>query len=226
MSAALGYAVVIPSANAKNLLACVRALVVGGVDPGSLILVDDGARAEAQPGVGPVTWITGIKPFVYARNVNLGITAAAGRDIVIVGDDVELITPGGFDLLAETARSRSSAGVVSAAVRGVVGNGNQSDDPSRGAAPRSEADSLAFVCVYVPRAALDEIGALDERFDGYGCEDVDFCWRALEAGRELLVDPRCVVGHGRLPSSFRTKPNIGDLDRRGRDKLREKWGRG
>jgi len=52
-----------------------------------------GAGAEAS--LPAVRWVTGITPFIFARNVNLGI-AAAWRNVVLLNDDACLITPRGF----------------------------------------------------------------------------------------------------------------------------------
>jgi GT2 family glycosyltransferase len=44
------------------------------------------------------------------------------------------------------------------------------------------------------RAALDEVGGLDERFFMY-VEDLDWCWRARAAGWKVLFEPSAVVRH-------------------------------
>jgi GT2 family glycosyltransferase len=41
---------------------------------------------------------------------------------------------------------------------------------------------------------IEEIGLLDEAFFMY-CEDVDWCYRAGEAGWEVLYDPRATILH-------------------------------
>ncbi|MGH7674004.1 MAG: glycosyltransferase [Gemmatimonadales bacterium] len=221
-----GYAIVIPSANADNLAACLSALRgMGELGPDArIIVVDDGARAGAHRSLDNfVSWIPGKRPFVYARNANLGIEAAGRRDVVLMGDDTVLATDRGLERLARTARAHPRAAVIAAAVDGMVGNARQArrDGP---AAVELEPEWLAFVCVYLPRAALDGIGPLDERFVAYGGEDVDFCLRARAMGWELLDDHGCVVEHGRLPSSFRSRPDISELSVRGVQILRSKWG--
>ena len=44
------------------------------------------------------------------------------------------------------------------------------------------------------RAALDEIGQLDERFFMY-VEDVEWCWRAKQRGWEIWFEPAAIVRH-------------------------------
>lgn len=46
----------------------------------------------------------------------------------------------------------------------------------------------------LPRAALDEIGGLDERFFFYA-EDLEWCWRAHKRGFEIWFEPRAIVQH-------------------------------
>lgn len=44
------------------------------------------------------------------------------------------------------------------------------------------------------RAALDEVGGFDPRFFMYA-EDVEWCWRAAQAGWEIRFEPEAVVCH-------------------------------
>ncbi len=46
----------------------------------------------------------------------------------------------------------------------------------------------------VRREVFDRIGLLDEGFWAY-CEDVDFCWRAWQAGFKVLFCPHAVIIH-------------------------------
>jgi GT2 family glycosyltransferase len=55
---------------------------------------------------------------------------------------------------------------------------------------------IPFVCVYLPRRALDAVGPLDESLTGYNCDDVDWCVRAQRLGFKLAVTPLAKVIHG------------------------------
>ena len=204
----MSFSVVIPSARAENLVACVEALRAcePELTPDRIIVVDDGARARAESLLGPLTWVPGDKPFVFARNANLGIVACQG-DVILLNDDAELVTPHGFSSWSELMAGEPKLAVCSAGIRGVVGNRRQ-----RAASNRRldrEPAGLAFVCVYLPRNAIDVLGLLDERYTGYGFDDNDYCERALAAGWELGIWHGCVVNHdGKLPSTFRTRPDI------------------
>jgi GT2 family glycosyltransferase len=55
-------------------------------------------------------------------------------------------------------------------------------------------DWAVGAALLIRRDALDEVGALDERFFMY-VEDLDWCWRARRKGWEIRFDPRAVVRH-------------------------------
>ncbi len=207
----MSFSVVIPSARAQNLIPCVRAILDREPDlpPDRIIVVDDGAREDAEAHLPPVRWVTGIKPFVFARNANLGIRTAA-TDVILLNDDTRPVTPRAFTRLAEQVRGRPEVGVCSAGIRGAVGNPRQVATGEERLAV--EPEPLAFVCVYIPWSTYTRVGPLDERFIGYGYEDTDYCLRVRSVGLQLAVWHGCVVDHdGTLPSTFRTRPDFADL---------------
>lgn len=220
----MNFSVVIPSANPANLISCVRSLLAAEpeLSPQEIIVIDDGARAGAEASLPAVHWITGITPFIFARNSNLGITMA-GRDVVLMNDDANLITPRGFSLLSEETLRRAEIGICSVGVRGAVGNPRQiaTATPSFRYEPRT----IAFVCVFLPWSTYAALGPLDERFVGYGFEDNDYCTRVTGAGLKIGVWDGCVVDHAEHPSVFRTRPNITALFEQNRQLYRSKWGR-
>jgi GT2 family glycosyltransferase len=185
-------------------------------------VVDDGARAGSESVLPGVRWITGIKPFIFARNANLGITTA-GKDVVLMNDDACLLTPNGFSLLAAEMRQHPDVGICSAGIRGAVGNPRQIATP----VPcfRSEPRAIAFVCVFVPWRTYASVGPLDERFVGYGFEDNDYCARVVSTGLRIGVWDGCVVDHADRPSSFRSRPDLMGLFEHNRQLYRTKWGR-
>lgn len=197
----MNLSVVIPSRTASNLVSCVQA--VRKHDPTArIIVVDDGvewAFAELD-GVYPVK---GVKPFVFARNCNLGIAAAGSDDVVLLNDDAILESPGGFSLLQRAARERPDIGVIGAACNN-VGNPNQRP---RGVGLRAESRMVCFVCVLIPRSTIDRVGLLDEEFVGYGFDDDSYCLRARRAGLKIAVHDGCYVDHGSLRSTYRGDPS-------------------
>ena len=220
----MNFSVVVLSSNAGNLIACVRSVLAAEPElpPENIIVVDDGARAAAEASLPGVRWITGITPFVFARNANLGISLAR-TDIVLMNDDASLLTPNGFSRLAAEMQRHPEVGVCSAGIRGAVGNPRQVATSKPGF--RHEQRGIAFVCVYLPWSVYVSVGPLDERFVGYGFEDNDYCARVLGAGYKIGIWDGCVVDHAERPSTFRSRADIMALMDQNRQLYRSKWGR-
>ncbi len=215
--------VVIPSALASNLMPCVYSILAMDPDASGLV-VDDGAKPANDEGfLSPDwSWVDGVKPFVFARNVNLGIQAAGDADVILMNDDARLLTTHGFSHWAEVMQGRRDT-ICSAGIVGTVCNPRQIVQPMNTFRP--ELKHLAFVCVYLPRIVLDRVGPLDERFTAYGYEDFDYCRRAREAGFRLATWDGCVVDHSG-PSTFRSSTDWPSLLMQGRQIYLDKWDAG
>lgn len=223
----MSFSVIIPSCSASNLVPCVEAVVRAEQNP-EIIVVDDGVDWPAAAYASAcVKAVRGIKPFCFARNCNLGIKACEG-DVILLNDDAILETSFGFHELEAASQAHPEYGVISA-VTNVVGNLAQRP---KDIGLREEPRTLAFVCVYIPRATIDRVGLLDERFGGetktgrvYGWEDNDYCRRVREvAGLKLGIFDDCYVDHSSLRSTFRGLPHApGDI-RAGQEIYRAKWG--
>jgi GT2 family glycosyltransferase len=219
------FKVVILSASASNLVRCVRSVLANEpqLPPDHIIVVDDGARSEAESQLPSVHWVPGVKPFVYARNANIGI-CEAGTDVILLEDDAQLLTPSGFTLLSQQFETHPHLGICSAGIRGAIGNPRQiASQPSQF---RPAGEMLAFVCVYIPKLVYDQVGPLDERFVGYGFQDNDYCARVQAAGCGLGIWDGCVVDHSdEMSSTFRTRPDLWDLFTQNRLLFQMKWGK-
>lgn len=213
----MSFAVVVLSRNVTNLAACVAGLRECG-ETAPLIVVDDGlAHRQIE-----ASYVDGVRPFIFARNANLGLRAAwdVAEAAFLLNDDAVLASERGFTQLDERARRHPELGLVSAAVTDAVGNLRQKPQ-HRGL--RREERTLAFVCVWIPKTTWDAIGPLDEAFDDYGGEDNDWCIRTKAAGLGLAIDDVCIVRHGELPSTFRGH-GARDITAAIR-RLQNKWGR-
>lgn len=211
-------AVVIPSKSVENLTPCVAAVRECESDFDVLPWVvwdrSDGA------GVLQFDFSSDVyDPFVFARNVNIGINACPHVDgYVILNDDAILQTPGGFSLLAKAAQDNPEYGIIAATTNN-VGNPNQQP---RGIGLREDPRMVCFVAVYIPRTTIDLVGLLDERFIGYGLDDDDYCLRVRNAGLKIGIHDGCYVDHGSLKSSYR---GAGPADFSGNLELfKQKWG--
>jgi len=154
--------------------------------------------------------IEGPEHFIFARNANLGINSDTEADILLVNDDVQFTSYNSISTLLHEAYSDPSIGIISPVIDGQVGNALQYLNPdNKDDTLIISQERIAFVCVLIKREVINKIGLLDEQFDGYGGDDVDYCMRAQEAGYKLAATPKVVVKHGfennRASSSFSRK---------------------
>jgi GT2 family glycosyltransferase len=220
----MSYSVIIPSRNIANLSACVRQIRAMG-ETCRVIVVWDGDNRSINDWFdddtnesGRVDVVDGISPFIFARNVNIGIRAAGTDDVVLANDDALLRTPRGFELLQRTLRAHLDYGAVCPSfTHGSVGTLNLINRGRIGIA--TEAVMLVFACVYIPWSTIDRVGLLDERFGvnaggpgarGYGLEDDDYSLRIRQSGLKLGVYDGVLVDHlpesTGLKSTFRHDP--------------------
>jgi GT2 family glycosyltransferase len=235
----MSFSIVIPSKNLSNLIACIKAIRECG-ETARVIVVDDGVDWNALECRGLVSeWLekSGVEiydgnvPFVFARNVNIGIRAAGTDDVVVMNDDAILKTPRGLSRLAADAAEYPQCGIIAASVD-TCGSFEQIHGDNRHGLHYSPV-MLAFICVYIPRRTIDRVGLLDERFSinaggpgkrGYGLEDDDYCWRVRAEGLKLGVDNDVLVNHTSLPSTFRDdKEHPADVFIH-EEVFRQKWG--
>lgn len=210
----MAFSVIIPSKNIDNLVPCVEA--VRRCEPDArIIVVDDGIgfglRQTWVDSIlfkrqGLAEFIEGVKPFIFARNVNRGIQAAGTNDVIVLNDDAILETPGGFSAMAREADAHPEFGLIASTCNN-VGNPNQWRQGTVGL--RNEPRMACFVCVYIPRRTIEAVGMLDETFVGYGLDDDDYSLRVRQAGLKIGVSESCYVDHGSLKSSYRGEAAAG-----------------
>jgi len=63
------------------------------------------------------------------------------------------------------------------------------------AARRREINAVTFACALIRRSLWDQQGGLDEGYAGGNFEDVDFCWRARDAGWKVIYQPKATLYH-------------------------------
>ncbi len=219
--------IVIPSRTLSNLRPCLEAIWRNEPElpRESVIVVDDGLSERPD---GPM-YIDGIKPFIFARACNAGIVAAGSDSVVLSNDDALLETPGGFTKMQTAAQSKhANYGLISATTNH-AGNPAQNRRAQHGVrycgnTPGNSFPVVAFVCVLIPRATIEKIGLLDERFTAYGWEDNDYCRRVNNANLMIGICDGCYVDHLKLTSTFRGGAAIGGDIAAGRKIYLDKWG--
>jgi len=149
--------------------------------------------------------LQGADPFSFARNVNLGFKAALTDDVLLCGDDVRIYTAHFVEVLQKVAYDDPTVGIST---------------PQLGQSP--------FVCGYIKRSVWDAVGPLDERFDGYGFDDSDWCRRMELLGYHTQTTDLVGAEHGGGTSYYRREhlggPCVETENARVRDRYHEKWG--
>lgn len=150
-----------------------------------------------QDGAEYENWLVvpGDIPFSFPAAANIGFLAAGRDDVLLVNDDCEFTEPM-VDTLQRLCKGNPGIGLLSPQVDGDVGNHLQSAKMPITTPLTFSKQRLAFVCIYFPRTTLDKVGMLDEQFNGYGCDDSDYCMRVQRAGLQLAVTPLVRVRHG------------------------------
>ena len=217
----MNLSVIIPSRTASNLIPCIEA--VRRHEPAArIIVVDDTPDLSLRPRVEwmPAVTVEGLKPFIYARNCNLGIRTASADDVVLLNDDALLESPGGFTAMQRATELHQEYGVIGA-VTNVTGQPMQR--PQR--IGLRDVPHIAFVCVLIPRRTIDRVGLLDERYClDYGVEDLDYCEATRRSGLKVGVFDHCYVDHGSLTSSFRGDPRAPRTFAKNKALFDAKWG--
>lgn len=231
--------VIVPVYNAADDVAvCVERLAShspAGVD---ILFIDDAspdpaiggllARAATRPGMRV---LRNAENLGFTRTINRGIGEAGRRHVVLLNSDAR-VTPGWLEGMLTAAASRPRVATVTAMSDRAgafsapnIGNENTLppgvDELTFARAFRRRALGIYPAvptgngfCMFINRACLDAVGALDaEAFPrGYG-EENDFCMRAGRAGWRHLIDDRTYVFHDRSKSFGEAKT---DLMRAGR----------
>jgi hypothetical protein len=223
----MNFNVVILSRNLSNLGACVGAVLTHEPQrwPGDILVVDDCPDDKIDKFClsNGLTHIEGVKPFIFARNANLGLTECFSYTdtAILLNDDALLKTKGGFTNLWRQSIEYPKYGILASSTN-VVGNPNQI--PQGGAYIRQEPRMLCFVCVLITRQAWLKVGPLDERYClDHGCEDGDYCYRVRQAGLRLGIVDACYVDHGSLQSTGRAPGRDGGFQRN-KALFEQKWG--
>ncbi len=155
---------------------------------------------ESEPGV---RLIRNSENVGFAGGANRGLSAAKGGVLLLLNPDVQI---------SEEALGRLLGLMGQDGRVGIAGCGSVDGDGRRApgyelsfpgqrgvtAAQREgEGRDVAWVsgaCLAARWDMVEEIGRLDEGFFMY-CEDVDWCWRAREAGWRVVTLPGVAVRH-------------------------------
>jgi GT2 family glycosyltransferase len=155
----------------------------------------------------------------FAQATNQGIRISNGKIILFLNPDTEL-TEHALSILIDTLKDHPNGGAVGARLIGPDGDIQESAYPSLtlfrefwrlfhldrirpfATYPLGKwsydlphkVEVVQGACMLVRREALDEVGWLNEDYFMY-TEEVDLCYRLLDAGWEIYWEPRAVIIH-------------------------------
>ncbi len=195
----------------RDALAAARQ-AVGGDD--EIILVDNGSRDDSialtRSHFPEVKIIENGCNNGYARACNQGLAQARGEYVVFLNNDV-ILPDDALERFAEDFAQYPRAALIGGQLVGQDGRPQRSAGMAphfwselglvrlrhpdvSGLATPIEVETLVGACMALRRAAIADVGPLDEDFFFY-YEETEWCVRLRRHGWQVLVDPRIRVRH-------------------------------
>jgi GT2 family glycosyltransferase len=204
--------------NAADTLRCLQSLSQLDYDAHQVIVVDNGSTDDSAAAIAAsypaVVILESRENLGYTGGNNLGIAHALehGCDYIWLLNDDVIVARDSLSLLMSVALAQPKVGLLGPMVRmckdpqRILSAGGRLD---RDAHPQhrgmgeldegqfdrvAEADYLSGCALLVSRELVEEIGGLDDDFFAY-YEDVEWCYRAKQAGFQVLFVPEARVYH-------------------------------
>jgi GT2 family glycosyltransferase/glycosyltransferase involved in cell wall biosynthesis len=242
--------ILVPIRNAyEDLKSCLESVVRNTTAPAELLLIDD---ASIEPSISSLLAEYEALEYCrvlkhdenqgFARTVNRGLSESSG-DVVLLDSGTE-VAPRWLEnlTLAACADPRiatvtaisDNAGVFSVPDINEANSTPEAldrDDTGRLITQQSaqvypQTPTGSSFCVYIKRAALDEIGALDVEYFPRGYEAVrDFCMRAQKRGWHHVVDDTTFAFHKYSASYENGKRELVEAGREMLDELHPEYGK-
>jgi GT2 family glycosyltransferase len=207
----------------KDLRDCLDALKAQDFADFEVIVVDNGSTdgsadfVEAQ--YPDMLLIRNERNLGFAAGNNQGLRAAAGDVLVLLNQDT-IVRPGWLAVLAEIIEAYPQCGIAGGKALYPDGRiqhaggyvdakgsgshyGYQQMDEGQFDQVR-EVDYITGATLAISRQAYEAIGELDEGFAPAYFEDVDWCFRAREAGFRVVYAPQAVLMHRESSAGFDT----------------------
>lgn len=169
------YSIVIPTYNHCDdlLKPCIES-IVKYTDMNSVQLVitangcTDNTRQYLDSLVIPnLTVIWNDEPQGFIKAINRGIEASTGEKVILLNNDT---------LLLEQEKNQWLQRLDVADLTGVLSLYSEI----------TKRKFFVFFCAMIDRKVINQIGLLDESFEMGGCDDIEYCYRAQEAGFNLV----------------------------------------
>ncbi len=242
MGAMPNTATIIVTYNSESSIrTCIDSVLENTRIPTEIVVVDnasaDGTREILASYGDRITTILNDDNLGFAAACNQGINATGGDYVTLLNPDT-LVTPGWLgQLLAHFAPDVGAVGPLSDYVAGQqkfqlylpenrpaeLNLSSLMDLLQRHNHGKAvETKLLIGFCMVLSRAALDEVGVLDESLF-LGNDDLDISWRLRNAGYKLLVATDTFVHHeGQVSFKTKAKSKTDALVQQSTDRLYEK----
>lgn len=191
-----------------------------------LVIIDNNSADDIESVTGKYDFVTLVKNernLGFAGAVNIGLSLANGRDVILLNPDVvcpdqsisalATISSTLGDRFLVAPRLRYKDGRLQESVRSfptlirllarrtAFGRTRRGAEIHRRHVAQTEGrhpvpvDWVIGAVIYVPAGVLRRIGPMDERFFLY-CEDLDWCVRAWRVGSGAVLAPAVEMMHG------------------------------
>jgi len=174
-------------------------------------------------------------PFNFADKINVGVLASTGEHVLMLNDDMEVVTP---DWLERLVMYSGFPGIGAVGAKLLFGDGRLQHVGvmMRGASPghlfrgfageyggyanvvrvANNYSAVTGACLMTPREVFDDVGGLSLSFP-LSFNDVDYCLKVRSIGRRVVYDPDTVLYH--FESSSRS-PNVSEWEL---DQFQARW---
>lgn len=173
--------------------------------------------------------------FAAAVNVGLDMCLYEGRDAVLVNQDIVFTEYGWLEALGNTEAWVAGgllifpSGLIQHAGVFYSINGREFDHIYRFGPPNLPEALRQRVCPVtgalqlIRHEAIALVGLYDEEFK-MGWEDIDYCIRVFEAGKECIYEPEArALHHERAVRGSKPDPQIAKWQEQGKQYLFKKW---
>ncbi len=216
--------IIIPTRNAGQLVEqCINSIIKKTTYSNyEILIVDNGSTDKAsidyfrmldQESVARILPLD--IPFNYSRLNNFGVARAQGDVVVLLNNDVEIISDNWLSEMVSLA-SRPGTGAVGAklyysdgkiqhggvilGIGGVAGHAHKYFDRHASGyfgrlKHRQNLSAVTAACLTVRKSIYEELGGLDEENLTVAFNDVDFCLRLLDAGYTNIWTPYAKLYH-------------------------------
>jgi O-antigen biosynthesis protein len=175
------------------------------------------------------------RPFNFSDKINVGALKSHGEHLLMLNDDMEVITPDwierlvmysgfpgigavGGHLLFGDGRLQHAGVMLRGGLPGHLYHGFSGDFGGYANTVRvaNNYSAVTGACLMTPRATFDQVGGLSLQFP-LSFNDVDYCLKVRAIGQRVVYDPDALLFH------FESSSRSPDVSQWERELLLERW---